>query len=83
MKIMIVIILIVKFCLNVCIEIHHKKDFTFITGKGCGIQTPIKYLSEIPQNIEDHECSIIKPDLDGDAMKIGNVRVIRLILSPE
>ena len=31
----------------------------FITGRGCGLSTPMRYLKEIPQNLEDYECSFI------------------------
>ena len=32
-----------------------------ITGRGCGLTTPLKYLEEIPQNLDDHKCSFIPP----------------------
>ena len=32
-----------------------------ITGRGCGLTTPLKYLKEIPQNLDDHKCSFIPP----------------------
>ena len=32
-----------------------------ITGRGCGISTPLKYLLEIPADPENHECVIIQP----------------------
>ena len=31
-----------------------------ITGKGCGISTPLKYMALIPENPEAHECVIIQ-----------------------
>ena len=31
-----------------------------ITGKGCGIDTPLKYLPIIPENPEEYECVIIQ-----------------------
>ena len=31
----------------------------YITGRGCGLSTPMKYLKEVPQNIDDHQCSFI------------------------
>ena len=43
-------------------EIVEKNGKRFITGKGCGILKPIRVLSEIPENIEDFECSIISAD---------------------
>ena len=30
-----------------------------ITGKGCGISTPLRYMSVIPENPEAYECIII------------------------
>ena len=32
----------------------------FITGEGCGISTPIRYLNEVPEILEDHKCSFIQ-----------------------
>ena len=32
----------------------------FITGRGCGIITPIRYLKSIPEKLEDFECSFIE-----------------------
>ena len=32
----------------------------FITGRGCGINTQIKYLNYMPSNIDDFECSFVK-----------------------
>ena len=37
-----------------------------ITGKGCGITTELKYLSEIPKNYEDYECVIILQPTNAD-----------------
>ena len=34
----------------------------FITGKGCGVNTPIKYLNYMPNNIDDFECSYVISD---------------------
>lgn len=34
-----------------------------ITGRGCGILTPIKYLDEIPEDLDKHHCSIISKDV--------------------
>ena len=31
----------------------------WITGRGCGLTNPIKYLEDIPQNLDDHKCSFI------------------------
>ena len=35
-------------------------DYYVITGKGCGISTPLKYMALIPENPEAHECVIIQ-----------------------
>ena len=32
----------------------------FITGEGCGISSPIRYLNEVPEILEDHKCSFIQ-----------------------
>ena len=41
--------------------LKQRDGFHYITGKGCGISTPIKYLDEIPDNIEGMSCTIIRP----------------------
>ena len=32
----------------------------FITGRGCGIETPIKYLKYFPSTLNEFECSFIQ-----------------------
>ena len=32
----------------------------FITGRGCGIETPIKYLNYFPSTLNEFECSLIQ-----------------------
>ena len=32
----------------------------FITGEGCGISSPIRYLNEVPEILGDHKCSFIQ-----------------------
>ena len=32
----------------------------FITGRGCGIETPIKYLNYFPSTLNEFECSFIQ-----------------------
>ena len=49
--------------------LKQRDGFWYITGRGCGITTPIKYLSEIPEDIENYGCSIIRPKVQ----HIGNV----------
>ena len=41
--------------------LKQRNGYHYITGKGCGISTPIKYLEEIPVNIEGMSCTIIRP----------------------
>ena len=31
----------------------------FITGRGCGVSTKIKYLTYIPEDLDQHECTFI------------------------
>ena len=42
--------------------LKQRNGFWYITGKGCGTDTPIKYLNEIPDNIEGMSCVIIQPN---------------------
>ena len=32
----------------------------FITGRGCGVTNPLRYLNFIPDKIEEYECSFIE-----------------------
>ena len=32
----------------------------FITGEGCGISSPIRYLNKVPEVLEDHKCSFVQ-----------------------
>lgn len=34
-----------------------------ITGRGCGTHTKIKYLSKIPENLDENQCAVIIEDL--------------------
>ena len=31
----------------------------YITGRGCGLLTPLKYMKEVPENLDDNTCSFI------------------------
>ena len=31
----------------------------FITGRGCGVSSPIRYLNYIPDDLSNHECTFI------------------------
>ena len=42
-------------------QLQKQLDFWYIHGKGCGISTEIKYLTQIPTNIDGLSCVIIKP----------------------
>ena len=50
-------------------ELVEQDDKFYITGRGCGITTTIKYLTEIPEVLEGHECSIITPS-EGPVLSI-------------
>ena len=41
--------------------LKQRNGYHYITGKGCGITTPIKYLEEVPDNIQGMSCTIIRP----------------------
>ena len=36
-----------------------REEGYFITGRGCGLSTPMKYLKDIPENLDDYKCSFI------------------------
>ena len=42
-------------------QLKKRENFWYITGKGCGISTELKYLNEIPENPEEMSCVIIRP----------------------
>ena len=42
-------------------QLQKREGFWYITGKGCGTDTEIKYLNDIPDQIEGLSCVIIKP----------------------
>ena len=41
-------------------DIVKRPNGYFITGRGCGTTNPIKYLTSIPKNIGNYECSFIE-----------------------
>ena len=43
-------------------KLRQRNGFWYITGRGCGTDTPIKYLDEIPEDIEGLSCVIIQPN---------------------
>ena len=46
-----VLFLTVSFCFGG--QLKKRENFWYITGKGCGISTELKYLTEIPENHEE------------------------------
>ena len=36
-----------------------REEGYFITGRGCGLSTPMKYLKDIPEILDDYKCSFI------------------------
>ena len=55
-----------------------------ITGKGCGISTTLKYMTELPPNPEQYECVIIqKPQKipkSNDESKLFTLKECKIIL---
>ena len=41
-------------------DIVKRPNGYFITGRGCGVTNPIRYLNFIPEKIEEHEWSFIE-----------------------
>ena len=42
------------------VEIVERTNGYFITGRGCGVTNPIRYLNHLPKNIEEYQCSFIE-----------------------
>ena len=40
-------------------DIVKRPNGDFITGRGCGVTNPIRYLNSMPKDIENYECSFI------------------------
>ena len=40
-------------------ELIKRPNSYFVTGAGCGIDTPIKYINYFPNDLEAHQCSFI------------------------
>ena len=51
-----------------------------ITGKGCGISKPLKYLLEIPKDPENHECVIIQPSNEFVAKSIEDSKHLSIVI---
>ena len=39
------------------------KNRYFITGRGCGISTKIKYLNYFPEQLDNHGCSFVEANV--------------------
>ena len=39
------------------------KNRYFITGRGCGISTKIKYLNYFPEQLDNHDCSFVEANV--------------------
>ena len=44
----------------------------FITGRGCGGSTKIRYLTYVPKDLDKHECSLILEHSKPPAIKKGS-----------
>lgn len=42
------------------------KNRYFITGRGCGVATKIRYLNYFPEHFDNHECSFIEAKVVGN-----------------
>ena len=60
MKLIVAIILFVQLQSIKSQNLIETSNGYFITGRGCGITNPIRYLNSMPKNIEDYECSFIE-----------------------
>ena len=45
-------------------ELIKKDNGYFITGRGCGTNTPLKYMNYIPEDLDEYECSFINLKMD-------------------
>ena len=43
-------------------ELIERENGYFITGAGCGGDTPISYLNYIPEDLEQNQCTFINMD---------------------
>ena len=41
-------------------DIVKRPNGYFITGRGCGVTNPIRYLNSMPKDIKNYECSFIR-----------------------
>ena len=71
-KIVIIIFHLITFVLAGELIKTPKKNRYFITGRGCGVSTKIKYLNYFPEQLDNHECSFI------DAKVVSNHPTIEL-----
>ena len=51
----------------------------YITGRGCGLLTPLKYMKEVPDNLDENTCSYIpfkdRVEFNCNGCKRGNRKV--------
>ena len=59
MKLIIALILFVQLQSIKSQNLIETSNGYFITGRGCGITNPIRYLNSIPKYLQNHECSFI------------------------
>ena len=59
-------------------ELIKKDNGYFITGRGCGTNTPLKYMNYIPENLDEYECSFINLKADiSPPLKDGKKRMYK------
>ena len=59
-------------------ELIEKDNGYFITGRGCGTNTPLKYMNYIPENLDEYECSFINLKADiSPPLKDGKKRMYK------
>ena len=61
MKVILVLLLALSGCFGG--QLKKRENMWYITGKGCGISTELKYMDKIPENVEKLSCVIIQPKI--------------------
>ena len=61
MKVILVLLLALSGCFGG--QLKKRENMWYITGKGCGISTELKYTDKIPENVENLSCVIIQPKI--------------------
>ena len=61
---LLLVLLFLKYDISVALSVSKvvktPNNDLFITGRGCGIETPIKYLKYFPTTLNGFECSFIQ-----------------------